>query len=172
MTGLAQAVIAVAQAQVGYHEGRDADGNWNNIEKFAGQVPGLAWANGQAWCAVFASYCALKGGAAKYYPSTASCDAAYDWFKAHAHVSEYPAIGAQVFYGTASDKQHTGIVVSYDADHIHTVEGNSNSSGSAQGDGVYAQTRLRRSSYVQAYGYPSFPEGIVSADPAWAKGHL
>lgn len=165
---LCDKVVSTARAQVGYHEGFSG-GHWNNIEKYAGEVPGLAWANGQPWCAVFVSWVALKSGAAALYPRTASCDVAGAWFKKDGRWSEYPAIGAQVFFGTASDFQHTGIVVGYDADNITTVEGNTNTSGSAEGDGVYLKTRPRRSAFVVGYGYPRFPEGIVSADPAYAR---
>lgn len=168
----ANKVIATAEGTVGYREGRDPDGNWNNIEKFAAQVPGLAWANGQAWCAVWMSWVARTAGVANLYPRTASCNAAYAWFKQHAHVSSYPAIGAQIFFGSNGDMHHTGLVRSYDANNVYTAEGNTNIDGSPQGNGVYNLKHGRRDSWVQAYGYPNFPEGIQSADPAWAKGHL
>lgn len=109
---------------------------------------------------------ALKAGAAHLYPRTASCDVAYAWFKARGQISEYPAVGAQVFFGTRADLVHTGLVVSYDADYVYTVEGNTNDNGSREGDGVYAKKRARRDAYLVGYGYPAFPGGLVSADPA------
>ncbi|MDR3080468.1 MAG: hypothetical protein LBV60_05990, partial [Streptomyces sp.] len=81
--------------------------------------------------------------------------------------SEYPAVGAQVFFGPGGGT-HTGLVYAYDATYIYTIEGNTNTSGSAEGDGVYLKKRARRDSYVYGYGYPSFAAGIVSADPKWA----
>uniref|UniRef100_A0AAU7GWJ5 Endolysin n=1 Tax=Streptomyces phage Kamino TaxID=3158857 RepID=A0AAU7GWJ5_9CAUD len=165
---LTQKVIDIASGEIGYHEGKDSSGHWNNKEKYAAQVPGLEWADYQAWCATFVSWVALKAGAASLYPRTASCLAGVAWFKKAGRFSEYPAVGAQVFYGSGGGT-HTGIVISYDADTITTVEGNTNDNGSAEGDGVYRKVRQRRSDFVYGYGYPDFPEGIKSADPKWAS---
>ncbi|RCH68724.1 CHAP domain-containing protein [Streptomyces sp. SDr-06] len=162
----ASAIINSAEAEVGYHEGRDSDGNWNNIQKYSEQVPGLAWSDGEAWCATFMSWLAMVSGNAALYPRTASCAEGVDWFRSIGRFSEYPAVGAQAFYGPGGGS-HTGLVVRFDDTHIYTVEGNTNDNGSAQGDGVYRQTRRRRDDYVYGYGYPRFAEGIVSADPAY-----
>jgi hypothetical protein len=164
----ADKVLATAKAQVGYHEGYSG-GHWDNIEKYAAEVPGLAWANGQPWCAVFVSWVALTAGAADLYPRTASCDVAGAWFKKAGRWSEFPAVGAQVFYGTAANLDHTGVVVAYDAITITTVEGNTNTDGSREGDGVYLKVRPRAGTNIVGYGYPKFPEGIRSADPAYSK---
>lgn len=158
-------VIAIAKAEVGYHEGRNADGTWNNHEKYAPGVPTLEWAQNQPWCATFVSWVALKAGVSSLYPRTASCDVAGDWFKKKNRWSEYPAIGAQVFYGKTTDLNHTGIVTDYNDRYIWTVEGNTNDNGSREGDGVYVKQRERRSANVIGYGYPEFPEGIKNADP-------
>lgn len=159
-------VLEIAKAEKGYHEGRDANGNWNNHQKYSPAVPGLEWSDWQAWCATFVSWVALSADVADLYPRTASCAAGVSWFKNRKRFSEYPAIGAQVFFGSGGGT-HTGLVYSYDNDYIYTVEGNTNDSGSPQGDGVYFQKRARRDAYVYGYGYPAFPEGIQSADPAW-----
>jgi hypothetical protein len=160
-------VLTIAKAQVGYREGYSG-GNWNNIEKYAPQVPGLEWAQGQPWCAVFVSWVAMKAGAAALYPRTASVVAAEAWWKQAGRWSEYPAVGAQVIFGT-SGHTHTGIVIAYDATTITTVEGNTNNDGSAEGNGVYLKTRPRTDPWITGYGYPKFPEGIHAADPAYAK---
>jgi hypothetical protein len=167
MTVSAADVIEIAKAEVGYHEGRSSSGHWNNIEKYAPAVPGLEWAQGQAWCATFVSWCALKAGAADLYPRTASCEVGVQWFKQKGRFSEYPAIGAQVFYGSGGGS-HTGIVTDYDDTYVYTVEGNTNTNGSAEGDGVYAKKRVRRDSFVYGYGLPKFVGGIKSADPKFA----
>lgn len=164
----ARKIIDIAKAELGYHEGRSPDGDWNNRQKYSPAVPGLEWSQGQAWCATFVSWLALKAGHAGLYPRTASCDQAGAWFKSRRRWSEYPAVGAQVFYGTPSDLNHTGLVIAFDADTITTIEGNTNTIGSRQGDGVYQLVHQRRSPRIVGYGYPAFPEGIDSADPAWA----
>lgn len=159
-------IIRIAKAEVGYREGR-SNGRWNNKQKYSPAVPSLEWSQHQAWCATFVSWCAMKAGISELFPRTASTDTGARWFKQRKRWSEYPAIGAQVFYGHNGDMNHTGIVYDYDDTYVYTIEGNTNSSGSREGDGVYLKKRRRRDSYVQGYGYPNYPEGIKSADPKW-----
>jgi GH25 family lysozyme M1 (1,4-beta-N-acetylmuramidase) len=169
MPTLQQKVIAIAKAEVGTREGR-SNGHWNNDQKYSNQVPGLEWSDFQPWCATFVSWVAMKAGAADLYPRTASCDAAGAWYKTRGRWSEYPAIGAQGLCGVPRDLSHTFIVTDYDDTYVYTVEGNTNLDGSREGNGVYARKRLRRSDDIIGYGYPAFPGGIKSADPAWATG--
>jgi hypothetical protein len=159
-------VLSIAKAEVGYHEGR-SNGHWNNFQKYSPAVPGLEWSQNQAWCATFVSWVALKAGVADLYPRTASCAVGVSWFKNAGRFSEYPAVGAQIFYGNGGGS-HTGIVYAYDDTYAYTYEGNTNASGGAEGDGVYAKKRVRRDAYVYGYGLPKFPEGIKSADPKFA----
>lgn len=162
----ADKIITIARAQIGYHEGRDGNGNWNNHEKYAPEVPGLEWAQGQPWCAVFVSWAAMKAGAADLYPRTASCDVAGAWWKKAGRWSEYPSVGAQVFFGSPADLTHTGIVSRFDDTWVWSIEGNTNNNGSAQGDGVYENKRARRSPHVVGYGHPKFTETVkVPAPP-------
>jgi len=166
MASSARTVIKTARKELGYTEGK-TNGRWNNDTKYADQVPGLEWADFQPWCATFVSWVAMKAGLADLYPRTASCDQAAMWFKARKQWSEYPALGAQVFYGTSRDLTHTGIVVSYDDTYIETIEGNTNNDGSREGHTVLRQKRRRRDAFVVGYGYPAFPEGVASADPGF-----
>ncbi|WP_329215312.1 CHAP domain-containing protein [Streptomyces sp. NBC_01485] len=166
MTGTAGDVIRIAKSQVGYHEGYSG-GHWTNLQKYSPAVPGLEWSQNQAWCATFAAWCFQEAGMPKgSYPVTASCALGVSWWENAGRFSDYPGIGAQVFFGSGGGS-HTGLVYAYDADFIYTAEGNTNSSGSAEGDGVYLKKRARRDTYVYGYGYPSYPTGIVTADPAW-----
>lgn len=161
----ASKVIAVAKAEVGYREGK------NNKTKYPPAVKTLEWAQNQPWCATFVSWCAQEAGAKSLYPVTASCDVGGKWFKNRKQWSEYPAVGAQVFFGKSSDLNHTGLVHRYDPDCIWTIEGNAaGNAHSVNGDGVYLKKHARRSSYVVGYGYPAFAEGIVNADPS--RQHL
>ncbi|PJN38065.1 hypothetical protein CG747_24545 [Streptomyces sp. CB02959] len=157
-------VIRIARGEIGYREGYSG-GHWNNHQRYSPAVPGLEWSQNQAWCATFVSWCARQAGAASLFPVTASVWTAYQWFRSQGRYSAYPAIGAQVIYGRSANS-HTGIVVAYDADTITTVEGNTNTSGSAEGDGVYLKRRNRRDAYVHGYGLPQYAEGVTTADPA------
>lgn len=180
-TGVAAKVIAWVnhESAIHYQEGRDPNGNWNNREKYAAMVPGLSWVNDDesSWCDVFACATYLIGGGLKLvadFPVSAACSESETKYKQMNRYSEYPALGAQIFYNVSglSGAHHTGIVVAYDANTVKSVEGNTNTNGSSQGDGVYTHTNQRRIDRIRGYGYPKFPEGMVSADPAWAKGHL
>ena len=168
VTSVAQQVIAVARGEIGYHEGRSG-GHWNNDEKYASMVPGLAWANFQPWCDTFVAACFKMAGALELLAGgpTASTDLSMANWKKAGRWSEYPAIGAQVLFGSNGNPDHTGIVASYGPTTITTIEGNTNTSGSREGDGVYLKTHRRADPRVLGYGYPKYPEGIVSADPAW-----
>lgn len=159
-------IIKIAKAEVGYREGY-SNGHWNNHQKYSPAVPSLEWSQNQAWCATFVSWCAMKAGLKSLYPVTASTDLGASWFKQRKQWSEYPAIGAQIFFGANGDMNHTGIVYDYDDTYVYTIEGNTNTSGSREGNGVYLMKHARRQSRIQGYGYPAFVEGIASADPAW-----
>ncbi|MGW1837089.1 LysM peptidoglycan-binding domain-containing protein [Streptomyces sp. NPDC002067] len=162
--GKAADMIRIARAEIGYREGYSG-GHWNNHQRYSPAVPGLEWSQNQAWCATFVSWCARQAGAAPLFPVTASVATAHTWFASRGRYSAYPAIGAQVIYGRSANS-HTGIVVAYDSTYITTVEGNTNTSGSAEGDGVYLKKRRRRDAYVHGYGLPKYAEGVTTADPA------
>ncbi|MFE7624616.1 CHAP domain-containing protein [Streptomyces sp. NPDC057509] len=166
MAGTAADVTRVLKGEVGYQEGRSG-GHWNNKQKYSPAVPGLEWSDYQAWCCTFTCWAFQQAGMPKgSYPVTASCVLAVAWWKKAGRWSEFPAIGAAVFFGPGGGS-HTGIVIGYDADTITTIEGNTNVNGSAEGDGVYQRTRQRRDTYVYGYGYPAYPGGIKSANPNW-----
>ncbi|QLE71120.1 CHAP domain-containing protein [Streptomyces rectiverticillatus] len=162
---VAQKVLDIARDEVGYQEGYSG-GHWDNSQKFSGAVAGLEWSDEQPWCSTFVSWVFQEAGASDLAPVTASCFEGVSWFEDQDRFSEYPGVGAVVYYGSGGGT-HVGIVTSYTDDTIYTVEGNTNDSGSAEGDGVYQKARPRKSSWVYGYGYPDYPEGIVCADPAW-----
>lgn len=165
MSGAAE-LIRAAKAEVDYKEGRSG-GHWNNKEKYAAQVPGMAWVSdgGYPWCALFVAWLALKSGNSDLFPRTASCATALSWFRSKGRYSTYPAIGAQVFFGP-NGGTHTGIVYAYDSTYIWTVEGNTNANGSPEGDGVYVKKHARRAATTFGYGLPSYAGGVTTAEPA------
>lgn len=155
-------IVRLAYGQIGYKE-KFANGQWTNIQKFSAQVPTLRWSQGQPWCCTFVSWLALKSDLANYYPCTASVREAMAWWKAKNQWSEYPAIGAQVIYGAG---EHTGFVVGYDDTYVYAIEGNTNSTGGAEGFEVLLKKRLRTDPYVTGYGYPEIPGvRLKTADP-------
>ncbi len=159
--------VALLLSQDGIHEGRSADGTWNNRQRYSGETPGLEWSDGQPWCATFEAWAAHRTGMDQLWPMTASCLTAVNWWKRHGRWTAYPVLGGPFYLG-ADGGDHTGVVVAYDADIIWTVEGNTSADGSSSwGDGVHQRTRPRRGpGSPYGYGAPAFPEGTVSADPA------
>lgn len=155
---IVDSITDLAESQVGYHEGRSS-GGWDNDQKYSREVPGLAWSNYQAWCCTFACWLFWKTGNVGLLPfaPTASCDVAMAGWKKSGQWSETPTVGAQVFFGHPGDAQHTGYVTRFDATRVWSIEGNTNATGSYQGDGVYAKTHARRDPRVLGYGHPNYP---------------
>lgn len=165
MAGLRDRFVALLTSQAGYHEGRNADGTWNNNQKYSDETPGLEWSDWQPWCATFQAWAAHKLAADALWPMTASCLTAVAWWQQRGRWSSYPVLGGPFYLGPGGGT-HTGVVVRYDADTIYTVEGNTNDNGSANGDGVYLRQRPRRGAgSPYGYGVPAWPEGTISADP-------
>ncbi|MCB5164565.1 hypothetical protein LG634_06920 [Streptomyces bambusae] len=158
--------VNLLRSQAGYHEGRDANGNWNNVQKFSPATAGLEWSQGMAWCAVFTAWGADELGERSSWPITASCSTAVHWWKRAGRWTDHPVLGGPFYLGTTG-QDHVGVVYAYDADSIWTVEGNTNANGSPQGDGVYLRVRPRRGrGSPYGYGVPAFAEGTTCADPA------
>lgn len=163
-----RSVLLIAQSQLHYHEGHDTSG-WNNNQKYSDQLPGFKWSDGQPWCATFAQWCFWQAGIeVPKGARSASCATSVAAYKRAGRFTEYPVIGAQVFYGDKGG-EHTGIVLGWDLMHEQAYEGNTNDNGSAEGDGVYRKERERRSPYVYGYGLPYYPHDVANTpDPAWS----
>lgn len=157
------AYVNLLRSQTGYHEGRDANGNWNNHQKFSPAVEGLEWSQNQAWCHTYVSWGADELGSRDVIPITASCATGVRWFKDRDRWTEYPVLGAPFYMGVYGG-DHVGVVCAFDADSIYTVEGNTNSGGGYQGDGVYQRVRPRRGAgSPYGYGVPNFEEALICA---------
>lgn len=167
-----KSVIYIAQSQLSYHEGRTAQ-HWDNIQKYSEQLPGMKWSDGQPWCDVFANWCYWQAGIVVPTGAlSASCAASAAAYKKAKRFSEYPVIGAQVFYGPKGGT-HTGICTGYDLQHEIAIEGNTNTTGAAEGDGVYQKERERRDTYVYGYGIPYYPHDTANTpDPVWSGKSL
>jgi hypothetical protein len=156
----ADRVIRIAKHQVGFREGK------NNHTKFAAELIkrkiAQPWWQNQPWCETFQAWAFVEAGYRKLAPMTPGCATAIAWFRARKRVNQYPAIGAQVFFGRGGG-EHVGLVYKYDPTYIWTIEGNTNDSGSSEGIGVFLKQRARKSAF--GYGYPKYAEGIVTADP-------
>lgn len=145
-----------AEEQLGYHEG---DGNSN---KYA-DTPGLAEMYGwnpqnQPWCDVFVDSgfisCFGLENACKmtYQPmgaGSALCRQSAQYYKDNGAFFQTPEIGDQVFFYSAGDINHTGVVVRVVGGSIVTVEGNSS-------DSVAERCYSVSDSKIAGYGRPNW----------------
>jgi hypothetical protein len=138
-------LLMAAASQIGYREGRNND---NAYGRWYGS-PNVAW------CAQFVSWCAAQAGYLgtiipkhQYTPSGAN------WFKARDQLDRAPKANDRrkgtprrgdivyVWIASAGRIGHVGIVEKVlSGGRIQTIEGNTNTTGAAQGNGVYRLVR-------------------------------
>lgn len=182
----AKKFLEVAAGEIGYKEQYDiVEGYWNNDTKY-GKWYGM---NFVAWCAIFVSWVANQCGVlGTLVPKYASTFAGLTWFRQRDQTGYWPPQPGDIFMmseyhpdragawndttGTGWLTVHTGIVEKYLGDgYFQTIEGNTNTSGSAQGNGVY---RLKRHDTPDGNRYifarPKWdPEPIVVTPPPAPK---
>ncbi|MGW4647686.1 hypothetical protein [Kitasatospora sp. NPDC004289] len=165
--------LDLLMAEEGYREGSDNHTKYAQEMIDAGKAP--AWWQNSEWCYIFQSWGTWKAGLESYCLLSAFCPDGVNYYKHPDRKwwSEYPMVGAEVFYGTAGERwgaggSHIERVYKFNSDNIWTVGGNTNTTGSSQGNGVYLRGPIpRRDVRVYGYGCPPFPEGRISADPRW-----
>lgn len=158
--GSAGALLQVAASQIGYREG------FNNDNAFGVWYP----MNHDLWCAMFVSWAAEMAGVGQdVIPKHASTRAGEAWFRARGLVHSTPEPGdiGYVFYPALGRIGHVFIVetVRRRSDgriELTTVEGNTNDTGSSQGNGVYRLTRIDNSNL--SYGRPVFAAASTSME--------
>lgn len=149
-------LCAYALSQVGYHEGVN---NWNKyaeipeVEQLYGWKPQSTY-----WCDTFVDACFVAcfglelASEMTYQPigsGSALCRTSADYYKEHGSFYHIPEIGDQVFFYSAGDINHTGIVVRVDDGYVHTVEGNSS-------DMVAERVYSVSDSAIAGYGRPNW----------------
>ena len=145
----AKKILDVTRSQVGVREGRLSSGSWNNQVKYNDwyvEVTGHNWFRNAAWCAIFVSWVAAQAGVSTdVIPRHAGTPAGLEWFKKRGLVSQgrdpRPGDVFYVYYKSQGMVGHVGFVESVANGWVTTIEGNTNTTGSSQGNGVY---RLRR----------------------------
>lgn len=162
--------IKLAYEQVGIYEGKNANGEYNNITKFG------EWYNnnGEPWCATFVSWCWYHAGLSnellvKYqgcYNGMEWCaehgifhDVKGDYYKKDADFM--PQSGDVVFF-LSNGSSHTGIVAYADNDYIYTIEGNRSNCV-----GVWRIAINHKS--ITGYARPHYPETDNRVDQSWIK---
>ncbi len=166
-------LLAIAAAQIGYHEKNNdknldsktaANDGSGNHTKFARDLHAAGYYNGDkcgyAWCDVFVDWCfyqlcnkdpnVAQQIICQTGPYGAGCLWSARYYRAAGryHTSN-PQPGDQIFFGTAGDEEHTGIVESVSATTITTIEGNTSNQ-------VARRTYAINSSYVSGFGRPRY----------------
>lgn len=170
-------ILIIAASQNGYHEGKTKSGEWNNDTMF-GVWYGM---NLQPWCAMFVSWCSAVAGFSKIIPKHAYTPDGFNWFASRgladgrrppnrkgvaATGRGKPRAGDIMYVYSSSNGRisHVGIVEEVDGGYVKTIEGNTNTSGSASGDGVY---RLKRRIEARLYFcHPQYAAVVVTQAPA------
>ena len=156
----ASRLIQIAEAEVGYLEkktnsnldSKTGNAGYNNWTKYARDLNEAGYYNGNkngyAWCDVWVDWLFLQlcnGDAVKAEwlicqtgDYGASCNCSMNYYKAAGRFYKSPKVGDQIFFGSATNASHTGIVYKVDGSKVYTIEGNtSNASGVvANGGGV------------------------------------
>lgn len=160
MSRTAADVLSVARSQLGYQE---ASGNRTKYGAWYGL-------DGNAWCAMFVSWCAYKAGCAEIIPKHAYTPSGAQWFRDKGQWHSSPKVGDVVYYewpgmGRIS---HVGFVESVRSDgSIVALEGNTNPGGASRtGGGVY---RVVRRSYIAGYGRPKYAAPAFETKPKDGK---
>ena len=108
---------------------------------------------GQPWCAAFV--CWIFGQSGLKNPRIGSCAQLFEQgkviYKSGREVSGTIPQQADVFfiwYPSKNRVAHTGYIDEWGQKWVSTVEGNTNSEGNREGDGVYRKKRLKRQIYA------------------------
>ncbi len=132
-----RALLRLAASQIGVREQR------TNRTKY-GRWYGM---NGQAWCAMFVSWVGAHAGVSlpriNSFLGFSGVLSARNFARKNNLLTKTPRAGSVFLIIGRNGKGHTGLVesVNWERRTITTIEGNTNASGSRNGDGVYRRTR-------------------------------
>ena len=169
-------IVRIARAEIGYKEKKSnaylddktANAGGGNYTKYARDLDKISYFNGKKqgfdWCAVF--YCwlmvqALEDGmsarSALYQPNAkynagAGCTPQAQYYRESNAFFTSPKVGDQIFYGTAGDEAHTGLVIEVSDGNIYTIEGN------VQNQVMLIKHSISDKSIV-GYGRPRYEDG-------------
>ena len=130
-------ILRIAQSQLGVREatGRN-DGK--EVEAYLGYTNNK---KGEPWCASFVSW--VYGKAGFVQPKTAWSPSLFPL--ARQTLNPKPADIFGIYFANLQRIAHCGLVEGARGNWIYTIEGNTNSHGSRDGDGVYRKLRHQRS---------------------------
>lgn len=149
MTPHVKRTLEIAEGEVGVREiGTSNTGRKVQQYQAATTLGGTGW----PWCAAFVVWCERKAADdLRVHPiliPSASCDAHLDYARRNNILSGSPLSG-DLFLVMASQNNatHIGYVLRVDGERFITVEGNTNTGGSRNGNGVYTNRRILSARY-------------------------
>lgn len=166
-------LIAVAAAEVGYHEKASnsqlddpvANQGTANYTKYSRDLFAAGYYGGHnkqsyAWCCCFTDWCFLRAANGDKSDAQfiscqsgiygAACNYSAGYYKKAGRFDSKPSVGAQVYFGSTGF-DHTGIVEAVDSAYIYTIEGNANNS-------VCRKKYARSYSKIRGYGHPLYDD--------------
>ena len=172
----AKQLVAIAEAEIGYHEkasnssldGKTANSGNKNFTKYGRDLFNAGFFNGNKngadWCAQFPTWCVWKLTSKNKKKTeyilcvggdlSAGCGFALKYYKAAGRFDKTPKVGDQIFFkynlnDTSYTADHTGIVVRVTDKLIETIEGNS-------GNEVKRKAYDRSYYAIIGYGHPRY----------------
>ena len=170
----AKQLVAIAEAEIGYHEkasnsnldSKTANSGNKNFTKYGRDLFNAGFFNGNKngfdWCAQFVTWCAWKltDEDRKKAESilciagtlSAGCGFALKYYKQAERFDHNPKVGDQIFFKYSNDDStadHTGIVVRVTDSLVETIEGNS-------GGEVKRKAYQRTDKTIIGYGHPRY----------------
>lgn len=155
-------------SQIGYREGRSSSGSWNNDNAYGAYFD----QNWVSWCNWFISWGAVAAGIPNtVIPRTGYTPTSWNWYTSRDRdVSKAQAGDLFWVYGYVSSEgrnrvHHIGFVEKVLSEgRIQTIEGNTNTSGSSQGNGVYRN--IRTIGPKLRFARPNYAAAVQAATPA------
>jgi len=144
-------LLAIARKEIGIREASENSGP--RVDEYNAYV-GVRKAK---WCASFVSFC--FGQAGYQEPKTAWSPALFPTGKLAKEAMPGLVIG--IYFDQLKRIGHCGIVERMQGDFVVSIEGNTNVSGSREGDGVYRKLRHRRT-IAQYADWITMPHEIAS----------
>lgn len=144
-----EAVVKRALSQDGVREALVNGSRQNAGKEVEAYLASTGTAKGNPWCAAFVYWCISEEvKAAKIevpFLRSAYCPSIHTDAKVRGLLRDKPERGDAVlvlrWYGSERAASHIGLVTAVLGSDVHTVEGNTNSQNSSEGDGVYQRIR-------------------------------
>ncbi len=179
----AEDLLKAALAEVGYLEKKNSllldsktdNAGKGNFTKYARDLYQASYYNGSkqgvAWCSLFVDWCHYMAAQKnKTYaqkvscqsgPYGASCTYSMGYYKSAGQFFQSgPKPGDQIYFGSGTVAEHTGIVWKVANGRVYTVEGNTSGEEGvvANGGGVFQKSYPVGDSRILGYGRPVFAD--------------